>query len=82
MIPSTDNIDFGPNTEKCQDHIVCSFNFKVIHVDERYSKPYKTYFGEDAIENFLNEMVKEKEYCSTVIKGKFNKSLVMTKKDH
>ena len=32
-------------------------------VGERYSKPQKTYFAEDLIVKFLNDMVKENEYC-------------------
>ena len=53
LIPSPDNINFGPNTKKHQNHIVCSYGYKLLSVDERYSKPYKTYFGKDAIDKFL-----------------------------
>ena len=49
-------------------------------VDNRYSKPYKTYFGEDAIDIFSNAMIKESEYCSKVIETKFHKPLIMTEK--
>ena len=66
LIPSTDNIDFGPNSKKYQDHIVCSYSYKLICADDQYSKPDKTYFGEDAIDKFLNDMMKESEYCSKV----------------
>ena len=66
LIPLTDNIDFGPNTKKYQDHIVCSYGYKLIYVDERYLKPFKTYIGEDAIDKFLNDMIK-KVCCSKVI---------------
>ena len=82
LIPSTDNVDFGPDTKKYQNHIVCSYGYKLICVDERYSKPYKTYLSEDAIDKFLNDMIKESENCSKVIETEFNKPLVMTKKDH
>ena len=50
-------------------------------VDNRYSKPYKTYFGEDAIDILSNAMIKESEYCSKVIETKFHKPLIMTEKD-
>ena len=56
---STDNISFDPNTKIHKDHIVCSCDFKLVCVDDRYSKPYKTYFGKDAIDKFLNDIVKE-----------------------
>ena len=54
----------------------------LICFDDRYSKPYKTNFGEDAIDKFLNDMIKDNEYCSKTFKTKFNKSLVLTKKGH
>ena len=31
---------------------------------------------------FLNDVIKENEYCSKIFKAKFNKSLVLTKKGH
>ena len=38
-------------------HIVCSYGYKLICVDELYSKPYKAYFGKDPIDKFLNDMI-------------------------
>ena len=73
LIPSTNNIYFRLNTKKYKDHIVCSYIYKLICVDGRYSKPYKTNFGEDAIAKFLNDMIKESEYCSRVTEIEFNK---------
>ena len=40
IIPSTDKIDFGINTIKYQDQTVSIYHYKLICVDERYSKPY------------------------------------------
>ena len=40
LIPSNNKINFGPNTEKYQDHIFWSYGYKVICDSERYSKPY------------------------------------------
>ena len=48
-----DNTDFGLNTKKYQDRIVCSYCYKLIWADEKYIKPYKTDFGEDAIDMFF-----------------------------
>ena len=81
MSCNNDNIDFGPNTKKYQDHIVCSYGYKLICVPDRYSKVYKTYFGKDAIDKFSN-MIKEIEYCCKIIETEFNKSIVRNKKDH
>ena len=38
LIPSTDNIYFGPSTKKYQNHIVCNYDYKLICVDDRHSK--------------------------------------------
>ena len=32
--PATDNKDGGPNTGNYQDHIVCSYGYKLVWVDE------------------------------------------------
>ena len=77
---STDNIGFVPNNEKYQDHDFCSYGYKLIFVGRLYSKPYKTCCGEDAIDNFLNDKIKEGEYYSKIIETKFNTPLVMNKK--
>ena len=50
-------------------------------VDDWYSKPYKNYFDEDAIDRFWNYMIKENESYSNVIETKFNKPLIMSEKD-
>ena len=74
MIPSTDNVDFGPNTTKYQDHIVCSRGYKLTCLDKQNNnnKPYKT-LVKKLLRNFFNDMTKE---------SKFNKPLVMSKKDY
>ena len=46
------------------------------------SKLCKTYFGEDSIDVFLNDRIKESEYCPEVIETEFNKPLALTEKDH
>ena len=78
LIPSTDHIDFGPNTKKYQD--IFTSGFKLIHLEDQYSKPCKSYFRGDAFDKFLNDMTKEREYCPKVIDTKFTKPLFMTRK--
>lgn len=59
----TDNINFGPNTKKYQDPIARISGYKLLNcVADRYSKPYKTHFGEDAIYKFLNDMKYNSQY--------------------
>ena len=68
-------------TNKYQKHIACSCGYKLVCADDKFSKPFKTYLGEDAIYNFINNMIEESKYCSEVIKKHFNKELVMTRED-
>ena len=42
----------------------------------------KTYPGEDAVYNFINDMIEDSKYCSEVMKKHFNKEIVMTKEDN
>ena len=51
-------------------------------VDDQYNKPCKTYVRKNAIQKCLNVKIKGSEYSSKVIEIEFNKSLVMTEKDH
>ena len=83
LIPSTNNIHFVPNHKKYHNHIVCSYSYKLMCVDGRYSKSCKSYFVQGSIDKFMiNGMIRESEYYSKVIKTTFNKPLVMTEKDH
>ena len=41
-----------------------------------------TLVGEDAIDKFLNDVIKEIEYYSKITETEFNKPLVMSEKDH
>ena len=71
-----------PNNKKYQDHIVCIYGYKLICVDDQYSKPYKIYFGENAIHKFLIDVIKESEYCSKVIETEVNKPPFIIEKDN
>ena len=70
-----------PHTNKYQKHIACSFGYKLVCVDDRFTKPFKTYLDKDAVYNFINNIIKESNYCSNVMKKHFKKELSMTKED-
>ena len=69
-------------TNKYQKHIACSYGYKLVCVDDKFSKPFNTNLGEDVVYNFINNMIEERKYCSDVMKKHFNKQLVMTKEDN
>ena len=56
--------------------------YKLVIVDDQFSKPFMLYLGEDGGCKFIKRMVKERKYCSCVMKKHFNKEDAMTKKDH
>ena len=62
--------------------IACSYGYKLVSVDNQFSKPFKTYLGKDVVYNFINSMIEESKYLSDVMKKYFNKELVMTKEDN
>ena len=65
-------------TNKCQKHIASSYAYKLVCVDDKFSKLFKKYVGKDAVNNFVNNMIEESKYCSDVIK----KELWITKEDN
>ena len=67
---------------KYQKHIPRSHGYKLVCADDKISKPFKKYLGEDAVYNVINSMIKESKYCGEVTKKHFNKELVTTKKDN
>ena len=69
-------------TTNYQKHSACSCGYKLVSVDDKFSKSFKTYLGDDAVYTFINNMIEESKYCSEVIKKHFNKELVMTKEDN
>ena len=51
-------------------HIVCSFGYKLICIDGEYSRPYKYYFGEDAVGKFISDKIDESINCQRIF-GKY-----------
>ena len=69
-------------TNKYQRHVACNYGYKLVQVDYKLSKLFKSYLGQDAVYNLVNSMIKVSKYCSDVMKKHFNKELVMTKNDN
>ena len=82
LVPE-DNYKQNPDKsymEEYQKHIACKYVYKLICVDDKFSKLFKSYLGENAVNNFISSMVEESKYCSDVVKKRF-KELLMTKED-
>ena len=71
----------GSYSKKCQDHVPCSFAYKVVCIDDRFSKPIVVFRGKNAAYEFIKAIFKEYEYCKKVIKKHFNKNLIMSEEE-
>ena len=69
-------------TNKYQKHVACSYGYKSVCVDDKFSKTLKTNLGEDDVYNSIKSRIEGSKYCSDVMKKHFNKELVMTKEDN
>ena len=68
-------------TEKYQDHISCSFAYKVVCIDDKFSKKVVLYRGKNVVFRFIEAILKEYDYCKKTIRKHFNKNLVMFAED-
>ena len=75
-VRSSDRSNNTSYTEKHQVHITCSFTYKVVCVDDKFSKLVILYRGKNAVYRFIETILKEMNYCKKVIKKHFHKNLV------
>ena len=57
-----DNGKKNPNesyTEKYQKHVAFSYGYKLVCVDDKFSKPFESYLGKDDVYNFISSMIEE-----------------------
>ena len=59
--------------QKYGDHIPCSLAYKVVCVDDRFTKPIVVYRGENAAYEFIKAILKDYKYCEKVMNTHFNK---------
>ena len=74
-------IEFDSNssyTRKYQDHISCSFPYKIVFFNNKFSKKVNLYRGKDTINKFIKSILSEYNYCRKVIKKHFSKNLIMS----
>ena len=62
-----DNSTNMESTEKYQRHEACSFAYKVVCVDPKYSKPPVIYRGVNAVEHFIESVLKEEENILSIL---------------
>ena len=58
-------------TRKYQNHVPCSFAYKVVCVGNKFSKKIVLYRGKDAVYEFVKSILNECNYCRKVMKKCF-----------
>ena len=71
----------GSYSKKYQDHVPCSFGYKVACIDDKFTKPIVVFRCENAAYEYIKAILKEYEYCKKVMKKYFNKNLIMSEKE-
>ena len=67
-------------SKKYQDHVPCSFGYKFVCIDNKFTKPIDVFRGKNAAYEFVKAILKEFEYCKKVMKKHFNKFRSWVKK--
>ena len=62
-------------TNKYHKHVACGYGYKLLYVDNKFSKSFKSYLGEGAVNTFISSMIEESKYCSDVMKKHLKKNL-------
>ena len=55
--------------KKSQDHIPYSFAYKLVCVDDKFSKPIVVSRGKNAAYKFIKAILREYEYCKKLTKN-------------
>ena len=65
--------------KKCQGHIPCSFAYKVVCVDNKYSKKIVLYRGKDTVSKFIKSILND---YRRIMRKYFNKNLIMSAEEN
>ena len=71
----------GSYTKKYHDHVPCSFAYKVVCIDDKFTKPIVVFKGENAAYEFIKAILKEYGYCKKVMKKHFNTNLIISEEE-
>ena len=67
--------------KKYQDHISCCFAYKVVCIDDEFTKPIVSFRVESAPYKFIEAILKEYRYCKKVMKKYLGKNWIMSEKE-
>ena len=61
--------DINAYTKMYQKHILCTFAYKVVCIDDRFSKPVVFYRGKNGVNKFIVTIIKEKDIAKNYKKS-------------
>ena len=61
----------GSYTKKYHEHVPCSYAYKVVCIDDKFSKSIVVYRGEHAAYEFIKAVLKEYRYCRKIMNRTF-----------
>ena len=67
--------------KKYQDHNPCSFAYKVVCIDDRFTKSIVVYRGENAAYEVIKAIFKEYNYCRKIKNKHFNENVIMSEEE-
>ena len=67
--------------KKYHDHAPCSFAYKIVCIDDKFSKPIIVYRCQNAAYKFIKAILEEYKYCTKIMKKHFNKNLIMSEEE-
>ena len=59
--------------KKYQDHVPCSFAYKAVCIDDRFTERIAVYRGENAAYEFIKSILRVYKYCKKVMDKHYNK---------
>ena len=71
----------GFYTKKYHDYVPCSYAYKVVCIDDKFSKPIVVYRGKNTAYKFIKAIFQEQKYCKKIMKQYFNKNLFITEEE-
>ena len=86
-LKSVENYE-GSDTKKYQDLLTIaykhcySFAYKVVCIDDRFTKPTVLFRGKNSAYSFVKAILKEYKYWKKVMNKHFNKNLIMSEEEY
>ena len=71
----------GSYTKKYKDHVPWIFAYKIVCIDDTFTKPIVVYRGENAANEFIKANCKEYKYCKKVMNKHFNKNSIVSEEE-